>query len=284
LIFVLTGQTAHADYAVTILNAYAAGVQHFDGVDPERDLEASILGWWWVSTAELLRHSGYNYTGWAAGDITKFNTWIYNVVYADTTYNATGVLVTPLPNGAGSRGAWDLRTKMGIGIYLDNVTVYNEAVDYFFNGQGNGAPQYYVNPTTGQTWEAGRDQGHAQGGLCRLTETAHMAHNQCDESLYAWGNNALSRASEYIAQYNLGNDVPYSAMQPFTLSWSAVYDVISADGRGSWQPIYELPYNYWHSIKGLAMPYTLQAITAEGTETFSPQHDNPMFATLIYRL
>jgi hypothetical protein len=55
-------------------------------------------------------------------------------------------------------------------------------------------------------------------------------------------------------------------------------------GRGSWQPIYELPYNYWHGLKGLSMPYTLQAITAEGTETFSPQHDNPMFATLTYRL
>ena len=61
------------------------------------------------------------------------------------------MLVTPLPNGAGARGAWDLRTKMAIGVYLDDMTIYNQAVDYFFNGQGNGAPQYYVDPTTGQT-------------------------------------------------------------------------------------------------------------------------------------
>jgi hypothetical protein len=44
-----------------------------------------------------------------------------------------------------------------------------------------------------------------------------------------------------------------------------------------------LPYHYWHDIKGLAMPYTLQAITAEGSETFSLQFDNPMFATLSFR-
>ena len=140
-----------------------------------------------------------------------------------------------------------------------------------------------MNPTTGQTWEAGRDQGHAQGGLSRLVETAHIAHNQGNETLYAWGNSGLMRAVEYIASYNLGNDVPYAPMQPFTLSFSAVYATISDVGRGQFQPIYELPYNYFHDVKGLPMPFTLQAIGVEGTETFSPQNDNPMFATLAYR-
>jgi hypothetical protein len=166
--------------------------------------------------------------------------------------------------------------------YADK-TIYSQAVDYFFNGQGNGAPQYYVNPTTGQTWEAGRDQGHAQGGLSRLVATAHIAHNQGNETLYAWGNNGLMRAVEYIASYNLGNDVPYAPMQPFTLSFSAVYATISDVGRGQFQPIYELPYDYYHDVKGLEMPFTPQAIGVEGTETFSPQDDNPMFATLAYR-
>jgi hypothetical protein len=283
LVFVLTGQTAHADQSVRILNAYVRGTQHFDAVDPERDLEAAILGWLWVSTAELIRYSGLNYTGWAAADITAFNNWIRNVAYADTAYNPTGVLITPIPNGAGARGAWALRTKLAIGVYLDDRTIYNQAINYFFTGQGNGAPQYYVNPVTGQTWESGRDQGHAQGGLCRLVETAHIAHNQGDETLYAWGTNGLLRAMEYIASYNLDNTVPYAPMQPFTLSFSAVYQTISAVGRGQFQPIYELPYNYYHSQKGFDMPFTLQAIGREGTETFSPQNDNPMFATLSYR-
>jgi hypothetical protein len=283
LVFVLTGQTAHADETVKILNAYARGTQHFDSVDPERDLEAAILGWLWVSSAELIRYSGQTYAGWAAADVSVFNTWIRNVVYADTAYNPIGVLVTPLPNGAGARGAFGLRTKIAIGVYLDDRTIYDQAVTYFFSGQGNGAPQYYVNPVTGQTWESGRDQGHAQGGLSRLVETAHIAHNQGNETLYAWGNNGLLRAVEYIASYNLGNDVPYAPMQPFTLSFSAVYTTISADGRGAWQPIYELPYHYFHDIKGLAMPFALQAIAAEVTETLSPQNDNPMFATLAYR-
>jgi hypothetical protein len=283
VIYVLTGQTAHADYAVKVLNAYAAGVQHFDGIDPERDLEAAILGWLWVEAAELIRHSGYDYTGWSSADIATFDKWIYDVVYSDDAYEPGGVLVTPLPNGAGVRGAFGLRTKMAIGIYLDNGTIYDEAVDYFSNGQGNGAPQYYVLPSTGEIWEEGRDQAHAQGGLSRLIETAHMAHNQGNETLYAWGNNALSRAIEYIASYNLGNSVPYTPMQPFTLKDAALYPMISATDRGKWATVYELPYHYWHDIKGLAMPYTPQAIRAEGSETFSLQFDNPMFATLSFR-
>lgn len=283
VIYAVTGQSRYADYAVKILNAYAAGVQHFDAADPERDLEAAILGWLWVETAELIRYSGDSYSGWSAADVATFNKWINNVVYSDDAYKPGGVLVTPLPNGAGVRGAFGLRTKMAIGIYLDDRTIYNEAVDYFFNGQGNGAPRYYMLPSTGEIWEEGRDQGHAQGGLSRLIETAHMAHNQGDDTLYAWGNDALLRAVEYIATYNLGNSVPYVAMQPFTLKDSAVYPMISAISRGMFATVYELPYHYWHDIVGVAMPYTLRAINAEGSETFSLQFDNPMFATLSFR-
>jgi hypothetical protein len=147
----------------------------------------------------------------------------------------------------------------------------------------NGAPRYYVKPDTGQTWEAGRDQGHAQGGLSRLIETAQIAYNQGDSSLYAWEDNALYRATEYIAAYNLGNEVPYSAMQPYIKDWADVYDTISADGRGKFATIYELPYAYFHSGLGMEMPRAKQVIDREGAEVFSAQNDNPMFATLIYR-
>jgi hypothetical protein len=281
LVYALNGDAAHAAKVVEILNAYASTTQHFDAVDPERDLEAAILGFLWVSAAELIRYS--DYTGWSATDLAKFDAWIRGVVYADTSYNASGVLVTPLVNGAGARGAFGLRTKLAIGVYLDDHGIYDEAIDYFFNGQGNGAPHYYVKPDTGQTWEAGRDQGHAQGGLSRLVETAHIAYNQGNPSLYAWQDNALLRAVEYIAGYNLGNDVAYSPMQPYTLDWSAVYPAISAIDRGMLATIYELPYSYFHSTLGLAMPYAEQAIAKEGVELFSAQNDNPMFATLSYR-
>lgn len=224
------------------------------------------MGFLWVSAAGLIRSS--DFTGWSAIDRAKFDAWIRGVVYADTAYDASGVLVTPLVNGAGARGAFGLRTKLAIGVYLDDHDIYDEAIDYFFNGQGNGAPHYYVKPDTGQTWEAGRDQGHAQGGLSRLVETAQIAYNQGDSSLYAWQDDALLRAVEYIASYNLGNDVPYSPMQPYTLDWSAVYTVISATGRGMFATIYELPYSYFHSTLGFPMPATEQAIAKEGAELF----------------
>jgi hypothetical protein len=281
LVYVLTGEVAHANKAVAILDSYAKTTQHFDKADPERDLEAAILGWLWVSTAELIRASGY--TGWSADAVRQFNAWIYEVVYADTDYEPKGVLVIPLVNGAGARGAFGLRTKIAIGVYLDNQKIYDEAVEYFFHGRGNGAPDYYIDAMTGQTWEAGRDQGHAQGGLSRLIETAQIARNQGNASLYAWKDFALRNAVEYIASYNLGNEVSYRAMEPFTKDWADVYDTISAAGRGEFATIYELPYAYFHSELAMEMPFAKQSIDREGVELFSAQNDNPMFATLIYR-
>ncbi len=121
------------------------------------------------------------------------------------------------------------------------------------------------------------------GGLSHLIETAHIANTQCDPSLYAWENYALARAVEYIASYNLGNDVPYTAKVPYTTDWADIYDEISSNGRGSFQPIYELPYSYFHDELGMEMPYSLQGIGEKGSELFSPQNDNPTFATLLYR-
>jgi hypothetical protein len=281
LLYALAGEAAHAAKCVAVLDAYATTTKHFDAQDPERDLEAAILGWLWVSAAELIRYSGYG--AWPAGDVSRFNAWIRDVVYADTAYSAGGVLVRPLVNGAGARGAFGLRTKLAIGVYLDDQGIYAEAIDYFFHGKGNGAPSYYIDTKTGQTWEAGRDQGHAQGGLSRLIETAQIAYNQGDPSLYAWRDVALARSVEYIAAYNLGNDVPYSPMQPYTTDWADVYDTISAQGRGQLATIYELPYAYFHSVLGMNMPNAKQALAREGAEVFSAQNDNPMFATLSYR-
>lgn len=281
LVYALTNEVEHAQKTVEILNAYARTTKHFDKDDPERDLEASILGWLWVSAAELVRHSGF--TGWSPADIDHFDTWIRSTVYADTDYEPSGVLMTPKANGAGARGAFCLRTKLAIGVYLEDRSIYDAAVDYFFHGQGNGAPHFYIDTTTGQTWEAGRDQGHAQGGLSRLMETAHIANNQGDSSLYAWESFALERAIEYIASYNLGNIVPYAPMQPYTTDWADVYPMISDEGRGVFATIYELPYAYFSSTLALDMPYTKQVLDIVGSETFSKYNDDPIFATLTYR-
>jgi hypothetical protein len=124
LVYVLTGEVQYADKAVEILDSYAKTTKHFDKADPERDLEAAILGWLWVSTAELIRTSSY--PGWSENARSQFNAWIYNVVYADTDYEPNGVLVTPLVNGAGARGAFGLRTKIAIGVYLDDRKIYDE--------------------------------------------------------------------------------------------------------------------------------------------------------------
>lgn len=87
---------------------------------------------------------------------------------------------------------WDLCTMssiISIGILSDNQTMYQEAVDYFKDGGGNGAIEQTVwelyydvdGQTLGQLQESGRDQGHATLATGLLGAFAQTAYNQGDD-------------------------------------------------------------------------------------------------------
>jgi hypothetical protein len=59
---------------------------------------------------------------------------------------------------------------------------------------------------------------------------------------------------EYIAKYNLGGDVPFV---PYA-NPDTVQDHISNDGRGGTRPGWDLLFNHYVNIKGIAAPYTAQ--------------------------
>lgn len=56
---------------------------------------------------------------------------------------------------------------------------------------------------------------------------------------------------EYIAKYNLGQDVPYT---PYSNS-DVTQDLISNKGRGDTRPVWELLYNHYVVLKDLDAPY-----------------------------
>lgn len=60
--------------------------------------------------------------------------------------------------------------------------------------------------------------------------------------------------AEYVAKYNLGNDVPYTT---YTNS-DVTQDVISENSRGDNRPIWELLYNHYGVLKGLDITWTKQ--------------------------
>lgn len=99
--------------------------------------------------------------------------------------------------------SWDflsLASVIGIGIFNDDQKIYDQAIDYFWNGIGNGNIHNFIyhnftESGTGailsQTQEAGRDQSHALLDVQLLGVIMQQAWNQGDDLYSALGNSPL---------------------------------------------------------------------------------------------
>ena len=111
----------------------------------------------------------------------------------------------------------------------------------------------------GQCQESGRDQGHGTLCVSLLGVFCQMAYN-VGEDLFAYDNYRALAMAEYVGKYNLLKDEAYkrggtyavddfaydSETFPYTAytnpSWNN--PKISADGRGTKRPAWELFYGY----------------------------------------
>jgi hypothetical protein len=93
------------------------------------------------------------------------------------------------------------------------------------------------------------------GAICE------MAWKQ-GEDLYGYDDNRFLKGCEYVARYNLGEDVPFKSYTNDIASQT----VVSDRGRGSSRPIWELVYNHYVKLKGLSAPYTSRMAEKERPE------------------
>ncbi|KAJ0295408.1 hypothetical protein COL5a_000170 [Colletotrichum fioriniae] len=289
----ITGDEAHANASARILDAWSDSLIYING-SSDKFLASGIYGFQLANAAEILRE----WNGWDG--LSAMAEMLQRVFYP-MNHN---FLVNH--NGASIDhywANWDLAnmcTMQAIGILADNKTMYNEAVNYFKNGAGNGAIKIAIwelheeegsGKILGQGQEAGRDQGHALLDFAFLGVFAQQSYNQGDD-LFSYLDNRILAGSEYAAKYNLGFDVPFTN---FTNSHGTAVN-ISASGRGGLRPIWELLYNHYGVIKGLNASWTEQmrdhvvkeAGGAEGGGgdygTTSGGYDQLGFGTLLYRL
>ena len=99
------------------------------------------------------------------------------------------------------------------GAVRQDETIYDEAVDYFKHGKrkrGDRASSLFHSSrrilANGRRAAAIRPT--AMMGVGLLATFCQMAWNQGDD-LYGYDNNRLLAGAEYVAKYNLGEDVPY---------------------------------------------------------------------------
>jgi hypothetical protein len=263
---------AHAETSANILNAWAVTLTAIEG-DADRFLAAGLYGYLLANAAEILRHT---YPGWADADVDRFERMLLEIFYP--------LSHEFLETHAGSRvdhhfANWDaaqLVAIAGIGIFADDRAKYDEAVDYFYDGPGNGNIMRAVyDGETGQLQESGRDQAHAQLGIGLLAALCEIAWVQGDD-LYGADDNRLLKGFEYTAQYLLGYDVPFTVY----MDQSRTHTEISAVNREQRRPIYEMVLHHYTGRRGVAAPFTQELAEAIRPEGFHGDH--PGFGTLLF--
>ncbi|MES4909373.1 MULTISPECIES: alginate lyase family protein [unclassified Streptomyces] len=281
----ITGDTAHADTARDICNAWSGKLKGIAG-GSEVVLMAGIQGYQFANVGELMR-------GYPGFDLARFQDMLVNHFYPmnrSFMHRKTNCIGHYWAN-------WDLCSMasiMAIGILCDDRAKFNETVDYFYHGAGNGAldkaiPYVYDNDLA-QWQESGRDQGHSLLGIGLMGTICEMAWNQ-GVDLYGAEDSKFRKACEYVARYNLGYEVPYT-----TYTWTngvhclnTEETVISEGGRGGRRPVWARVYNHYANRRGMAMPNTREMVARSGPEggggDYGPNSggfDELGFGTLAY--
>jgi len=232
LLWYITRDQRYADESAGILNEWSAKLWDLDGNNAK--LLAGLSGHYFLNAAEILRYSN---SGWRSADIVRFKRFILMVYYP--------LINCFFPEANGNWDASMINTMLCIGVFCDDHRIFDQAVQQFMYGSGNGGITKYIYPG-GQPQEATRDWGHVQLGLGEFAKAAQTAWTQ-GVDLYGLAGNRLALGFEYASKYLLGNDVP-------------AYGSISDRERTSLRDIYENIYNHYHYKAKLEMPYTLRMV------------------------
>ncbi|WP_405975307.1 alginate lyase family protein [Streptomyces sp. NBC_00988] len=270
LIWAVTGDTAHADKARDILNAWSASLTAITGADGP--LGAGLQAFKFVNAAELLRHTGYD--GWSAADIARCEDSFLHVWYP--------ALSCYMPYANGNWDLTSLQSLLAIGVFCEEPTLFYDALRFAAAGAGNGSVLHRIVTDAGQGQESGRDQGHEQLAVGLLADAAQVAWNQ-GVDLWGFDDNRILANVEYAARYNLGGDVPF--VPDLDRTGKYIKLAVSATSRGSLPPIYEMAYAHYAGVRGLDAPYTKNAVFrgTGGTRVVEGSNDDlPSWGTFAY--
>ncbi|PWI14621.1 cell wall anchor protein [Streptomyces sp. Act143] len=285
------GTEANAVCAADILNAWSRTLTTVTG-NADRFLAAGIYGWQFANACELMR-------GYGGFDLAAAQEMLAEVFYPLNNQFLTGHNDACITNYWANWDLCNMASVLAIGILNEDAAKYDQAVTYFKSGAGNGSlthavPYLYTDSdgyALGQWQESGRDQGHTVMGMGQMGAICEMAWNQ-GEDLYSYDNRRFMKAAQYVAKYNLGNDVPYT-----TYTWGSGQNcaqqsqtVIGSGSRGQIRPVWAMLHFHYNRRLHLddkyisQMYYDLVAPEGGGGDygTTSGGFDQLGFGTLMY--
>lgn len=224
LVWYISGERKYAERAIEILNAWSPNVWDFDYNDAK--LLVGLIGHTFCNAAELLRYSD---SGWDQKGIESFERMLLETLYPYIRFYFSE-----------ANGNWDaamIQTVMAIAVFTEKPELFDNAVEHYLRGRGNGSIFKYIYPN-GQCQESTRDQGHTQLGLGEFAGAARIAWSQ-GLDLFSEGNNRLALGYEYTMEYLNGGNPP-------------CYGMISPRARSLDSPL-EMVYQHYRS-NGLELP------------------------------
>ena len=253
LLWYHTGDEAHAEKAIEIMNAWSSTIeQHTNSNAP---LQAAWVAEVFPRAAEIIR---YTYDGWAEADIEQFETMLRDVY------------LPLLIDGSSSNGNWELsmiEAVMNIGIFIDDKGVFDKGVKmwrervpaYVYltsdgptpvppprgNKTGEALIGFWYNQRTfvdGLSQETCRDLGHVQYGLAAILNAAETARIQ-GVDLYGEEQERIRATLGFHAKYINGEPVP---------DW--LCNGALKDARAD--PMWEIGYNHYATTLHYDMPQT----------------------------
>ncbi|MFG2134127.1 alginate lyase family protein [Streptomyces sp. NPDC048751] len=287
--FHVSGDTAHADTAVAILNAWSAKLTSVQG-SADRFLAAGLYGYQFANAAELVRdHDGFD-----LARAQKVLRDVFAPVSESFLKDHNGAVVTNYwPN-------WDLAALacvLAVGIFCDDSTRVGRAVQYFKHGAGLGSVKNAIpvvhDDGLGEWLEAGRDQGHALLGVGLMGTVCEMAWNQGID-LYGYDDSRFLKGAQYVAKWSLGGAVSYTAntrRKGAIGGWSGTETAADAAGvdPAMVRPIWAMIANHYAKRRGLSATYLTRAAAKAAPEggggDYGPNsggYDQLGFGTLAY--
>ncbi|WP_328773986.1 alginate lyase family protein [Streptomyces sp. NBC_00286] len=255
----VSGDTAYADTAVAILNAWSAKLTRIDG-DADRFLAAGIYGYQAANAAELVR------------DHDDFELERFQKTMLDVFCKVSQAFIVD-HNGTYPKHYWanwdlcNLACVMATGIFCDDRARFEQAVEYFKNGDGLAAVRNAIpvvhDDGLAEWHEAGRDQPHSLMGVGLMATVCEMAWNQGID-LYGYDDNRFLKGAQYVAKWSLGGDVPYtpSTRERGSMVRRSVPETTSqvapADPAMT-RPVWAMIANHYTKRRGLSATYVTQA-------------------------
>ncbi|MFE5819306.1 alginate lyase family protein [Streptomyces sp. NPDC056479] len=251
----ISGDGAHLDTAVAILNAWSAELTGVGG-NADRFLAAGLYGYQIANAAELVR----DHPDFELDRFREMLTGVFAPLSDDFLVRHNGAVVSNYWTN------WDLAAMccvLATGILCDDRAQVARAVDYFKHGEGLGAIRNAIpvvhDDGLAEWLEAGRDQGHALLGVGLMGTFCEMAWNQGID-LYGYDDSRFLKGAQYVAKWAMGGEVPFTAntrRKGAINGWSGSETVTEAApvDPAMTRPIWAMIANHYTRRRGLPASY-----------------------------